>query len=792
MKKIFSVLMVAFFATALVSVTAWGGTVTTVGSGNWSSTTPGAPWSGGTLPQTTDDVVIADGCTVTIDQGVTVNSLTVGQGTSGTLTFSGTTPRAVIVTTDITIAIGGTFVTQTAGTATNTMSIGGNLTNNGTFDMSQGGTTFLCTVTFNKAGNQTISGSGTTTRFRFIILNKSAVGNKVTASTNVTVGPSSAITFTNGTWEQSAGTLTTGGTFTVAATGAMIIDGTGSYTTPITSSGGSTTINGALTVNTSGSFTSGGGNNTLAIASGATATFTSGTINVNGTFRNQGTTTINGGTFNIELQAAANNGAGFHGFEISSAGNLTMNNGTITIVDPLIATGIGHEIYIKSSGTVAFNGGTINLGDGSSTKTGADGFEVVDSSFVPLNNLTIQTGGISGRNVTLIAPLSVNGTLTLTSGNIALGGYTLTLGTAIAFPGTLSYTAGYLTGAGTFTRWFANGAISGNAGLFPMGVGTNNRSLAIGGSPSTGGPVAVSYNDASTVSSIAISENTQNFVNRYDANWVVTPSGGYTDPAMTLTIHGDGIPGITSVADLDLSGATVIATGVWAAPSGSTSAPVLTRNGLTQGTIVTNPFYIASTNTSPLPVEIASFTALAGKNSVELAWNTATEVNNYGFDIERAIHSGLNGLGDWAKVGFVSGNGNSNAPHNYSFTDNSVMFGTYSYRLKQIDRNGNFEYSKEVEAAVTMTPNTMVLGQNYPNPFNPETNIEFAVPVSGYTTLKVYNTLGEEITTLVNENIEAGVSHQVTFKGSNFPSGIYFYTLRSGSFVETKKMLMVK
>ena len=194
----------------------------------------------------------------------------------------------------------------------------------------------------------------------------------------------------------------------------------------------------------------------------------------------------------------------------------------------------------------------------------------------------------------------------------------------------------------------------------------------------------------------------------------------------------------------------------------------------------------------PLPVELTSFTALAGKNSVELAWNTATEVNDYGFDIERAIHSGLNGLRDWAKVGFVSGNGTSNAPHSYSFADNSVMFGTYSYRLKQIDRNGNFEYSKEVEAAVTMTPNTILLGQNYPNPFNPETNIEFAVPISGYTTLKVYNTLGEEITTLVNGNIEAGVLHQVTFKGSNFPSGMYFYTLRSGNFVETKKMLMVK
>ncbi len=294
------------------------------------------------------------------------------------------------------------------------------------------------------------------------------------------------------------------------------------------------------------------------------------------------------------------------------------------------------------------------------------------------------------------------------------------------------------------------------------------------------------------VSAITFTENVQSFVNRYDANWVVTPSGGYTDPAMTLTINGNGIPGITSVSDLDLSAATTIATGVWAAPSGSTSAPVLTRNGLTQGTIVTNPFYIASVGTSPLPVELTSFTALSGKNSVELAWNTATEINNYGFDVERANHSGLNGLRNWQKVGFVSGNGTSNVPHNYFFTDNSIAFGTYSYRLKQIDHDGNFRYSKELEATVASTPNTIVLGQNYPNPFNPQTSIEFAVPATGHTTLKVYNTLGEEIATLVNGNIEAGAVNHVSFNGSNFPSGIYFYTLRSGSFVDTKKMLMIK
>ena len=188
-----------------------------------------------------------------------------------------------------------------------------------------------------------------------------------------------------------------------------------------------------------------------------------------------------------------------------------------------------------------------------------------------------------------------------------------------------------------------------------------------------------------------------------------------------------------------------------------------------------------------LPVELSSFTSAVRGSNVELSWSTATEANNYGFDVERTPA----GTQSWSKVSFVSGNGTSNVAHNYAYADN-VSMGKYSYRLKQIDRDGKFQYSATVEATVGMTPNTMILGQNYPNPFNPETKIEFAVPATGFTTLKVYNMLGAEVSTLVNGTVEAGVLNQVSFKGSTFPSGMYFYTLRSGSFVDTKKMLMVK
>ena len=195
----------------------------------------------------------------------------------------------------------------------------------------------------------------------------------------------------------------------------------------------------------------------------------------------------------------------------------------------------------------------------------------------------------------------------------------------------------------------------------------------------------------------------------------------------------------------------------------------------------------------PLPVELVAFTAISRGNAVALNWTTATEVNNYGFEIERkSMNNEQSTMNSWTKVGFVDGHGTANAPQNYSYIDNSVAFGKYSYRLKQIDRDGKFSYSTTVESAAGIAPNTLILGQNYPNPFNPETKIDFVVPVSGLTTLKVYSLLGEEVATLVNENLEAGVVHSASFRGINLSSGLYFYRLRSGNFVDAKKMLMMK
>ena len=188
----------------------------------------------------------------------------------------------------------------------------------------------------------------------------------------------------------------------------------------------------------------------------------------------------------------------------------------------------------------------------------------------------------------------------------------------------------------------------------------------------------------------------------------------------------------------------------------------------------------------PLPVELSSFSASIIGSTVKLNWVTATEVNNYGFDVLRQAQND----NDWTKIGFVTGNGNSNSPKNYSFVDDNVTSGKFSYRLKQIDNDGQFEYSKTIEVDFG-TPSKFELSQNYPNPFNPSTTIRFSLPAAGNVKLTLFDILGQEIKTLANEFKEAGV-HTLNFDASELNSGLYIYKLESGTFVQAKKMTLIK
>jgi hypothetical protein len=215
-------------------------------------------------------------------------------------------------------------------------------------------------------------------------------------------------------------------------------------------------------------------------------------------------------------------------------------------------------------------------------------------------------------------------------------------------------------------------------------------------------------------------------------------------------------------------------------------------------------FLLGDTGTNLLPVELTSFTAAVRNGKVELTWATATEINNYGFEVERSVISNQlsvisssvgsrqSAIGNWEKVGFVEGHGTTNAPQNYSFSDAAARVGKFSYRLKQIDRDGKFEYHQAVEVTLGISPNTVWLDNNYPNPFNPSTKISFVLGTTGNASLKVFDLLGKEVVTLADGIFNSGELQSVTFDASKYPSGIYYYQLKSGNKTEMKKMLLLK
>jgi len=210
-------------------------------------------------------------------------------------------------------------------------------------------------------------------------------------------------------------------------------------------------------------------------------------------------------------------------------------------------------------------------------------------------------------------------------------------------------------------------------------------------------------------------------------------------------------------------------------------------NTLTKETIIENSIGAIDVD-SGLPVELVSFTGYAENNRIFLDWSTATETNNYGFEIERKSD-----YEDFTSIGFEPGYGNSSSPKEYSFVDSNPPSGTILYRLKQIDVDGTFEYSPTIEVENNYSF-TYSLSQNYPNPFNPTTVLEYTVPESSADkklVLKVYNSLGKEAALLVNK-VETPGSHKISFDASNLPSGIYFFVLQTENIRITKKGVLLK
>lgn len=217
--------------------------------------------------------------------------------------------------------------------------------------------------------------------------------------------------------------------------------------------------------------------------------------------------------------------------------------------------------------------------------------------------------------------------------------------------------------------------------------------------------------------------------------------------------------------------------------------------GDTLGNNFFKPMVISTQPNYYVPVELASFQAISENGHIILEWLTATESNNYGFEIQRRAAASL----DWKTIGFVQGKGTTTNAQQYRFVDDQIAAGSYYYRLKQIDFDGRFEFSAEIYVDAAM-PRQFVLEQNHPNPFNPETMINYQIPPrsdgSVMVELKIYNLLGDEVRTLVQKEQRAGY-YSVIWDGRdnhgvNVAAGTYVYRIQAGKFIKSHKMLLLR
>ncbi len=374
------------------------------------------------------------------------------------------------------------------------------------------------------------------------------------------------------------------------------------------------------------------------------------------------------------------------------------------------------------------------------------------------NNLNV----VSGATPVLSSPITVNGKL-IVDGTLSLNGQIITLGEN-----------GYLSEG--------SGILSGNTGSIQT-----TRNLSNLTSENVAGLGAEITTLADMGSTTVIRQHTPGGSMGISRKYQIIPTNNAgLDATLVFHYYDTELNGLAE-SELMLFKSTDNAK--WTEQFGSivnTTENTLTLSGIDGFSYWT----AASTGTGEsLPVELSSLTATIVKGKIALSWETITEENNHGFEIERAaLETGKDKI--YEKIGFIEGNGNSNSVKVYSFTDSKPVEGKIVYRLKQIDFDGKYEYSKEIEVSYESVKE-FSLDQNYPNPFNPTTNISFKLAESGKVSIKIFNAIGQEVAELVNKTMEAG-RHEVTFNASNLPSGTYFCQMRAGSFTKTSKMLLIK
>ena len=467
--------------------------------------------------------------------------------------------------------------------------------------------------------------------------------------------------------------------------------------------------------------------------------------------------TIYGSTGTVNLGQIRPNSSQTTSLAFTFARNVTINYAGSS------GTG-GSGLYFTGRGAQTSVTVTINSGDTVTFGT---------NSYFGLTSSATTNGNMNST-------VTVNGTLNLPAGS-------LTIADGAAYTSALNVGATGIVNVGKkFTPYLATGSVptitvAGGGAINILNGGTadfTNASATVTGAGqfvvNSGATLNIGSAAGLDVISGPIRTSAYTFSTSANYSFVGTTAqatGAWLpSPVNNLTINNAA--GVTLTSNCTVNGTLYLTAGVFNNNSATLVAP----------TIV----YGTGSLTTPLPVELTSFTGSASGRNVELLWNTATEINNSGFEVQKNI------AGTWTKIGFVNGAGTSNVSHSYSYSDVNSAATTYSYRLKQIDHDGKFTYSSAIEVTTSLTADDYKLSQNYPNPFNPSTKFSFAMKNAERTTVKIYNAVGQEVATLFNGIAQAGQVYLLTFDAKNLPSGIYFYVLRSQSRNDIKKMMLLK
>jgi hypothetical protein len=535
--------------------------------------------------------------------------------------------------------------------------------------------------------------------------------------------------------------------------------------------GGTLTFNANSLLTVSGAVTL--GVNISLFGTGSITMTSGGILKIGGSFTAPKIGTFTPGAGTIEY-----NGASQTVLSSAALGNIAYNNLTLSGSGSKTTTGATVNGILSMQGTATTTGTVASYGaaatleyKGSATQTSGTEFPATWSG----------TGGViinNANGVTLSASKTINNTLTMTLGNLFLGANTLTAGSIINVSPSSSKMI--VLDDGT------------NFGTLKLKTPTNTTyTYSIGDTRGTADYTPLVFNLTSGANSSAfVSVSMKNIKNTNNTSPVIYLNRTWNLSQTSLTSSTYSITFNYVVGDISVPASESSLyfgefNGTWTILGPTVPAThSFTKAGLTIFSDFTGG------EQGLLPVELSSFSSSVNANNVKLTWITASESNNQGFEIYRRSEQT-----NWMKIGFVSGSGTVNTPKTYSYNDNGLSAGKYSYELKQIDFNGNFEFFVMSGITDIGTPKKFEVSQNYPNPFNPVTKIDYQLPDAGKIKLVIYDLLGREVKNLVSEVKPAGF-YSAEFDATSFASGIYIYRLSfessNNNFIITKRMSLIK